>query len=211
MIILYGHGTPNVLKIAIALEELELPYRAETVNFLEGGTQTPDFLSISPAGKIPAIRDGDLTVCESNVILTYLADKTGKLAPTDPADRLRMQERLFIQGSLQGPMFGQRAFYTRFSPDTVPLAIDRYEEQGKLIDMTAERLLGDRDYMLGDDFSIVDISWFGWYYAAWRMGYIEHAPNTVAAWYDRIAARPGVQRGLSVYPTAPLPADKRAA
>ncbi len=213
MITLYGHGTPNAQKISIALEELGLPYETELVDFMGGATHTPEYLKIHPAGKIPAIRDGDTTVCESNAILLYLADKTGRLAPpvSDNPARIRLLERLFIQGSLQGPMFGQRGFFAYFAPETVPLGIERYEEQGRAVDTAVERMLADGPYLMGADYSIVDISFYGWYFAASRMGYLDKAPKPVRDWFDRVHNRDAVARGIAAFPLFDLPPRKQVA
>src|SRR4051794_23529239 len=151
MITLFTHGTPNGVKIAIALEEMGLPYRAELVEVFSGAGQKPEFLALSPAGKIPAIRDEDTgaVVFESNAILLYLAEKSGKLLPPDKKRRHEVDELLFLQASLQGPMFGQRMHFSFFAPETVPYAIRRYEEQGNTIDAVVEHLLAGKDFFLG--------------------------------------------------------------
>lgn len=210
MITLYGHGTPNPYKVSIALEEMELPYQVKLVDMFAGETQTPEFLAVSPAGKIPAITDGNQSVCESNVILTYLAGKTEKFQPSDTQSRLRMHELLGIQSSLQGPMFGQRAHFTMFAPETVPYGIRRYEEQAAVVDTTVDRLLGDGSFFMGEDYTIVDMAFFGWYFPAYRSGYLDDAPKAVRAWYDRVAARPAVQRGIDAFPLFDLPERKVA-
>ena len=145
MIELFTHGTANGHKIAIALEELGLPYEVKAVNVFAGEGQQPWFLHISPAGKIPAIRDTEngQAVFESNAILLYLAEKTGRLFPVDPADRTRAMQLMFLQASLVGPMFGQRAHFNYFAPETVPYGIRRYDEQGEMIHAPLDRLLQD--------------------------------------------------------------------
>lgn len=210
MLTLYGHGTPNPYKVSIALEEMNLPYEVKLIDFFNGENQAPEFLAISPAGKVPALTDDDLSICESNVILTYLAEKTGLFLPTDTGGRLRLHQLLGIQSSLQGPIFGQRAHFTMFAPETVPYGIQRYEEQASIVDTTVARLLGDHDYFMGDTYTIADMAFFGWYFPAYRSGYLDEAPDTVRAWYDRVAARPAVQRGIDVFPLFDLP-ERRVA
>lgn len=202
----YTFGSTNGHKVAIALEELGLPYEVHPVNVFAGEGQRPGFLALNPTGKIPVIRDraADLVLTESDAILLYLADKAGRLVPAAGQERLRAIELLFLQASLQGPMFGQRMHFSIFAPQAVPYAIRRYEEQGASVDRVVDGLLAGRSYFLGDDYSIVDIAFYGWYFAAkWAgFGFEEHA--NLAGWFQRVAARPAVVRGVTV--PAPLPA-----
>jgi GST-like protein len=213
MITLFTHGTPNGVKIAIALEEVGLPYKAELVEVFSGEGQKPEFLALSPAGKIPAIRDEDngTVVYESNAILLYLAEKSGKLLPEDKARRSEVNQLLFLQASLQGPMFGQRMHFSFFAPETVGYAIRRYEEQGNTIDAVVERLLEGKRYFLGEEFSIVDITFFGWYSSAERAGFLPSDKPNLKGWYERVKARPAVQKAFAAAPVIPLPARKLAA
>ena len=213
MITLFTHGTPNGVKIAIALEEMGLPYEARLVEVFTGEGQEPEFLALSPAGKIPAIRDDDsgAVVFESNAILLYLAEKSGKLLLADRKRRHEVDELLFLQASLQGPMFGQRMHFSFFAPETVPYAIRRYEEQGKTIDAVVDRLLAGKDFFLGKEISIVDVSYFGWYHSAERAGYLPSDKPNLKAWYERMKARPSVHKATAAAPTVPLPARKLAA
>lgn len=213
MITLFTHGTPNGIKIAIALEEMGLPYKSQFVEIFSGDGQKPEFLAISPAGKIPAIRDEDTgaTVYESNAILLYLAEKSGKLIPADASRRFEVNELLFLQASLQGPMFGQRMHFSFFAPETIPYSIKRYEQQGEAVDAVVERLLADRSYFLGKELSIVDVSFFGWYLSAERAGLLSADKPRLKAWFDRIKARPAVQKIIAGTPVIPLPARRIAA
>jgi len=207
MIDLYTHGTPNGIKIAIALEEIGLDYDAHIVDIFAGATRTPEFKKISPAGQIPVIVDHevDMTVYESNAILLYLAEKTGKLRPQSASDRSTMMQLLFVQASFQGPMFGQRTHYSLFGPEVVPYAIRRYEEQCALVDAFVEDALQDRDFFLGDELSIVDISFFGWYHTAQRSGFLTQGDTNLWRWFERMMARPAVQRGIDATPEIELP------
>lgn len=200
MIELFTHGTANGHKIAIALEELELPYEVKAVNVFAGEGQRPWFLQISPGGKIPAIRDTDngQSVFESNAILLYLAEKTGKLFPTDPAERSRAIQLLFLQASLVGPMFGQRAHFNYFAPETVPYGIRRYDEQGETIHALLDRLLHDRAYFLDGGFSMVDISFFPWMSAMIKLGFPFEKHAALNSWFERVAARPATIKGLGI-------------
>jgi GST-like protein len=197
---LFTFGSTNGHKIAIALEELGLPYEARTVNVFAGEGQSPEFLALNPAGKIPVIRDleTDLVLTESAAILLYLADKTGRLVPPSGKERTRAIELLFLQASLQGPMFGQRMHFSVFSQETVPYGIRRYEEQGERVDTLVEHLLTGRSYFLGAEYSVVDIAFYGWYFAAkWAgFGFDDHANLT--GWFERVSARPAVARGVTI-------------
>jgi GSH-dependent disulfide-bond oxidoreductase len=205
MIELYTYGSTNGHKVAIALEELGLPYEVRTVNVFAGEGRSPAFLALNPAGKIPVIRDPDtgVTLSESCAILLYLADKVGHLVPESGNARTRAIELLFLQASLQGPMFGQRMHFSVFATESVPYGIRRYEEQGAIIEALCDHLLAGRPYFLGDEYSIVDIAFFGWFHAARAAGFTfaEHA--NLAAWFTRVSARPAVVRGVAI--PAPLP------
>jgi GST-like protein len=209
----FTFGSTNGHKVAIALEELELPYHVRAVNVFAGEGQSPEFLALNPAGKIPVIRDhdADLVLTESDAILLYLADKAGRLVPTSGKERTRAIELLFLQASLQGPMFGQRMHYSIFSTDTVPNGIRRYEQQGETIDRLVDRLLAGRNYFLGPEYSIVDIAFFGWYFAAAWAGFSFDQHANLRAWFERIGARPAVARGVTIPSSLPgLPPRKRA-
>jgi GST-like protein len=200
MIELFTHGTANGHKIAMALEELQLPYIVKPVNVFAGEGQQPWFLEISPAGKIPAIRDMDngQTVFESNAILLYLAEKTGKLLPVDASGRTRALQLLFLQASLVGPMFGQRAHFNYFAPETVPYGIRRYDEQGEIIHALLDRLLQGRVFFLGDEYSMVDIAFFPWLSAMIRLGFPFEKHAALHSWFERVAARPAAIKGLGI-------------
>lgn len=200
MIELFTHGTANGHKIAIALEELELPYEVKAVNVFAGEGQHPGFLEMSPAGKIPVIRDTDngQAVFESNAILLYLAEKTGKLFPADPAERSRALQLMFLQASLVGPMFGQRAHFNYFAPETVPYGIRRYDEQGEIIHALLDRLLQDRAFFLGGEYSMVDIAFFPWLSAMVKLGFPFEKYAALYSWFERVAARPAVIKGLGI-------------
>jgi GST-like protein len=200
MIELFTHGTANGHKIAIALEELGLPYEVRAVNVFAGEGQQPWFLDISPAGKIPAIRDTDngQAVFESNAILLYLAEKTGKLFPSDASDRTRAMQLMFLQASLVGPMFGQRAHFNYFAPETIPYGIRRYDEQGEIIHALLDRLLQNRAFFLGRDYSMVDIAFFPWLSAMVKLEFPFEKHAALYSWFERVAARPAAIKGLGI-------------
>jgi GST-like protein len=208
---LYSLPTPNGVKVSIALEELGLAYEPHAINIGANETWTPEYLSLNPNGKIPAIIDPDgpggqpIGLFESAAILVYLADKTGKLLPTEPAARYEALQWLFFQMAAIGPMFGQLGFFHKFAgreyEDKRPR--DRYAAESKRLLGVLETRLTGRPYMLGDDFSMVDIALLGWvrglvdFYAAGDLvGYdaLVHVP----AWLERCLARPAVQRGLGI-------------
>jgi GST-like protein len=210
---LYTFGSTNGHKVAIALEELGLPYALHTVNVFAGEGQAPEFLALNPLGKIPVIRDraADLVLTESDAILLYLADKVGRLVPASGRQRTRAIELLFLQASFHGPMFGQRMHYSVFSPETVPAAIRRYEEQGDIVDRLVDQLLSHRGYFLGDEYSIVDIAFYAWYFASKSAGFQLAQHANLAGWFDRVGARPAVMRGVTIpQPLPNMPPRKRA-
>ena len=208
---LYSWPTPNGVKVSIALEELGLPYEAHGVNIGKDESWTPEFLSLNPNGKIPAILDPDgpagkpFGLFESGAILLYLADKTGKLIPADPARRWETIEWVFFQMANVGPMFGQLGFFHKFAgreiADKRPL--ERYaKESARLLGVLETRLDG-RPWIMGDEYTIADIAHLGWvrnlvgfYGAGDLVGYGEL--KRVPAWLDRGLSRPAVQRGLDI-------------
>ncbi|MFT0859924.1 glutathione S-transferase N-terminal domain-containing protein [Ancylobacter sp. G4_0304] len=212
---LYSFPTPNGVKVSIMLEEIGLPYEAHTIKIGDNETWTPEFLSLNPNGKIPAILDPDgpggkpLALFESGAILVYLAEKTGKLLPADPAARYETLQWLFFQMAAVGPMFGQLGFFHKFAgreyEDKRPLERYRAESQ-RLLGVLEARLAG-RDWIMGDDYTIADLALIGWvrnligfYEAAELVDYksLTHVP----AWLARGLARPAVQRGLEIPPRA---------
>ena len=215
MIEVWSWPTPNGHKVHIALEELGLPYRVVPVNIGAGEQFRPEFLAITPNHRIPAIVDPDgpggkpLQLFESGAILIYLAEKTGKLLPTDPALRYEAIQWLMFQMAAIGPMFGQVGFFHRFAgkdyEDKRPR--DRYvAESRRLLGVLEARLANDggapRDWIMGD-YSIADVATLGWvrnligFYEAGELVGFEDFPN-VAAWLARGLARPAVQRGLEI-------------
>jgi GSH-dependent disulfide-bond oxidoreductase len=208
---LYSLPTPNGVKVSIALEELGLPYEAHLVDILKNESWTPEFLSLNPNGKIPALIDPDgpggapLALFESGAILLYLADKTGKLVPADPARRYETIAWVFWQMAGLGPMFGQLGFFHKFAgkdyEDRRPFERYRLESQ-RLLGVLDARLAG-RAWIMGDEFTIADISVIGWvrnligFYGA-REIVAYDALAHVPGWLDRALARPAVARGLEM-------------
>ncbi|MET7245075.1 glutathione S-transferase N-terminal domain-containing protein [Methylobacterium sp. EM32] len=210
---LYSFPTPNGVKVSIALEELGLPYEAHTVAIGKNETWTPEFLSLNPNGKIPAILDPDgpggkpLALFESGAILMYLAEKTGRLIPADLAGRYETAQWLFFQMAAVGPIFGQLGYFHKFAgreiEDKRPL--NRYRDESKRLLGVLETRLSGRDWVMGADYTIADIAMLGWvrnligFYEAREL--VEYDALThVPAWLERGLARPAVQRGLEIPP-----------
>jgi GST-like protein len=208
---LYSLNTPNGVKVSIMLEETGLAYEPHLVDIMKNESHTPEFLSLNPNGKIPAIIDPagpdgvPLALFESGAILLYLAEKTGKFLPTDVALRWETIQWLFFQMAAIGPMFGQLGYFNKFAgkeiADKRPL--ERYvAESSRLLGVLDARLAG-RTWIMGDDYTIADIATIGWvrnlitfYEAREIVGYDELAQ--VPAWLDRALARPAVARGLLI-------------
>ncbi|MGB3538479.1 MAG: glutathione S-transferase N-terminal domain-containing protein [Mesorhizobium sp.] len=208
---LYSATTPNGVKVSIMLEELGMPYEAHYIDIGKDETWTPEFLSLNPNGKIPSIIDPNgpdgkpLALFESGAILLYLAEKTGKLIPADAGLRYETIQWVFFQMAAIGPIFGQLGFFHKFAgrkiSDKRPL--ERYRvESRRLVGVLETRLTG-RTWIMGDDYTIADISMLGWvrnligFYEARELVGFDDFPN-VAAWLERGLARPAVQRGLIV-------------
>lgn len=201
MIDLYTYTTPNGRKPAILLEELELPYTIHKIDIGKGDQFTPEFKVVNPNSKIPAIRDRDhnLTVFESGAILIYLAEKAGKLVPTDVAGRAKVMEWLMFQMASVGPMFGQLGHFRNSAPEAIPYAVERYHRETlRLLDVL-DRQLENHPYIAGD-YSIADIATFPWVAAA-KTPYLGIAiaafPN-VDRWIETMKQRPAVQVGMDI-------------
>lgn len=193
------------------LEEIGLPYEAHRIDFGTNDQATPEFLSLNPYGKIPAVIDPDgpggapLALFESGAILLYLADKTGMLLPTDAALRYQAIQWLFFQMAAIGPMFGQLGYFHKFAgreiADKRPL--ERYRDESKRLLGVLEGRLAGRKWIMGDEYTIADISMLGWvrnligFYEARELVDFD-ALTHVPAWLARGLARPAVQRGLEI-------------
>ena len=208
---LYSLPTPNGVKASIMLEEIELPYEPHLIDIGKNESWTPEFLSLNPNGKIPAIIDPDgpggkpIGLFESGAILLYLAEKTGKLLPADPAARYETIAWVFFQMASVGPMFGQVGFFHKFAgreiEDKRPL--ERYSAESKRLLGVLETRLDGRQWIMGDDYTIADVSMIGWvrnligFYGAGEL--VDYASlKHVPAWLERALARPAVQRGLNI-------------
>ena len=203
MIDLYTWPTPNGHKVHIMLEEVGLPYNVIPVNISKGDQFAPDFLKISPNNKMPAMVDPDgpdgkpISVFESGAMLIYLAEKTGQFMPSEPRPRYDVLQWLMFQMGGIGPMFGQANHFRSYAPEKIPYAIDRYTHEAGRLYGVMERRLGEVEYLAGD-YSIADIATWPWMRNPDRRGQnIDEFPN-VKRWFEAIAARPAVERGIKV-------------
>jgi GST-like protein len=202
LIDLYTWSTPNGRKVSIMLEEVGLPYEVYSIDITADDQFKPDFLKISPNNKIPAIvdRDNGYAMFESAAILIYLAEKTGKLLPTDQAARMDVMQWLMFQMGGVGPMFGQTHHFHRFAKEKIPYAINRYVGETKRLYGVMDKRLGETAYLAGDDYSIADVATWPWV-SRFEWHALDDGLNgfpNVKRWYSKIAARPGVQKGYDV-------------
>jgi GST-like protein len=208
---LYSVPTPNGVKASIALEEMGLPYEPHFVDIGKNESFSAEFLSLNPNGKIPAIIDPNgpdgvpFGLFESGAILLYLAEKTGLFLPTDAALRYETIQWVFFQMAAVGPMFGQLGYFHKFAgreiADKRPL--ERYQNESKRLLGVLEARLEHRKWIMGDDYTIADISLLGWvrnlvgFYGAGDLVTFD-ALKQVPAWLERGLSRPAVQRGLEI-------------
>lgn len=201
MLKFYYSGAPNPTKVALFLEEAGLPYEAIPVDTRKGDQHKPDFLAINPNAKVPAIVDGDATVFDSNAILLYLAEKTGKFLPENtPKARGELLSWLMFVASGVGPYAGQSVHFRNHAPEKLSYAINRYAYEAQRHFGILDARLAKRRYMLGDAYTIVDMAVWGW---------ARLMPNVLgeAAWdkfknlkrlVDEISARPAAQRAAAL-------------
>jgi len=208
---LYSLNTPNGVKASIMLEETGLPYEPHLVDIMDNQSHSPEFLSLNPNGKIPAILDPDgpggkpFGLFESGAILIYLADKSGKFVSPDPALRYEAIQWVIFQNAGMGPIFGQVGYFNKFAgreiEDKRPLK--RYVDESKRVLGVLDRRLEGREWIMGADYGIADISTLGWirnlitFYEARELVDFDSLKN-VPGWLDRGLARPAVQRGLEI-------------
>ncbi len=208
---LYSLPTPNGVKVSIMLEETGLPYEPHLVRFDANDQLSPAFLSLNPNNKIPAILDPNgpggqpLALFESGAILIYLADKTGRFLPQDPAQRYQALQWLMFQMGGVGPMFGQLGFFHKFAgkdyEDKRPR--DRYASESRRLLKVLEQRMDGRAWLMGDDYTIADIATWPWvrnlvgFYGAGEIVGFADFPNLQRV-LDAFEARPAVQRGLNI-------------
>ncbi|MDE2612534.1 MAG: glutathione S-transferase N-terminal domain-containing protein [Burkholderiales bacterium] len=204
MIEVYSWATPNGHKVHIMLEECGLPYRVHPVDIGAGDQFKPDFLAISPNNKIPAIVDPDgpdgapISLFESGAILLYLAGKSGRLLPASTRGKYEVLQWLMFQMGGIGPMLGQAHHFRVYAPEKIPYAIERYTNEARRLYGVMNRQIARQRYIAGDEYSIADIAIFPWL-RSWRNQGIDwdEFPH-LKGWFDEIAARPAVRRGVEV-------------
>jgi len=204
MIEVYSWATPNGHKVHIMLEECGLPYHVTAIDIGAGDQFRHEFLAISPNNKIPAIVDPDgpdgkpMSLFESGAILMYLAGKTGRFMPASTRGRYEMLEWLMFQMGGVGPMLGQTHHFRLYAPEKIPYAIDRYSNEARRLYAVMDKRLATQAFIATDEYTIADIAIFPWL-RSWQNQGIDWAdyPN-LKGWFDRVAARPAVQRGVEV-------------
>ena len=203
MIDLYYWGTPNGHKISIALEEMGLEYQIIPINILENDQFQSDFLAISPNNKIPAIVDQDgphgraISIFESGAILQYLGRKTVVFYPDDEVKRIQVEQWLMWQMGGLGPMLGQNHHFSRFAPERIAYATDRYVNESKRLYGVLNKQLVGQNYVAGE-YSIADMAIFPWLLRHdWQQINLEDYPE-VSKYIDRLNARPAVQKALAI-------------
>ena len=216
MIEVYSWPTPNGHKVHIMLEECRLASGVHPVDIGAGEQFAPNFLAISPNNKIPAITDPDgpegkpISLFESGAILLYLAGKTGQLLPADVHGKYEVLQWLMFQMGGVGPMLGQAHHFRIYAPEKLPYAIDRYTNEARRLYSVINKRLAHSTYLGGRDYSIADIAVFPWL-RSWKNQGVEMADYPhLKGWFDEIAKRPAVQRGVEVLAGArkPLTDDK---
>jgi len=219
MIEVYSWATPNGHKVHVMLEECGLAYRAIPIDIGAGDQFKPEFLAISPNNKIPAIVDPEgpdgkpITLFESGAILLYLAAKTGLFMPEDLRGRYEVLQWLMFQMGGVGPMLGQAHHFRIYAPEKIGYAVDRYTNEAKRLYGVMNRRLAHSKYLGGNEYSIADIAVFPWLRSWKNQGIDWNDHPHLKGWFDEIAARPAVQRGVEVLSTMrkPLIDDKSRA
>lgn len=200
MIDLYTWATPNGCKASCTLEELGLEYRIKPIDITTGDQKKPGFTAINPNGRIPAIVDrseDNFAIFESGAIMMYLAEKTGRLLPTDAKGRSEVVQWLMFQMGGLGPMQGQANVFYRYFPEKIPAAIDRYQGETRRLFSVLDARLADSEF-LARDFSIADIANWSWARIHnWAGVGIDEFPH-LQRWIDQVAERPGCAKGVMV-------------
>lgn len=205
MITLYTSATPNGWKASITLEELALEYRVHHIHMDRQEQKEPWYLKLNPNGRIPTIVDhdnGDFAVFESGALMIYLAEKTGRLLPTDVKGRSTVIQWLMFQMGGVGPMMGQANVFYRYAPEKIPYAIDRYQREVRRLFEVLDTRLADHEYLAGE-YSIADIAHFSWVWGYQWSGVSIDGLDHLARWLEQIGQREAVKRGQDV----PEPTD----
>jgi GST-like protein len=200
----YSWPTPNGHKVHIMLEECDLSYRAIPVNIGAGEQFQPDFLAISPNNKIPALVDPagpdgkPISLFESGAILVYLASKTGRFLPKGDREKFEVLQWLMFQMGGVGPMLGQAHHFRMYAPEKLQYAIDRYSNEAKRLYGVIDKRLAASPWLGGKEYSIADIATFPWLRSWQNQGIVLDDYPHLKKWFDTIAERPAVQRGVKV-------------
>jgi GSH-dependent disulfide-bond oxidoreductase len=204
MIELYTWNTPNGRKISMMLEEVGLPYTVHPVDIRKNEQFTPAFIAINPNGKIPAIVDTDgpggkpLSIFESGAILIYLGEKSGKLYPQDPRQRMDVLQWLMFQMGGVGPMFGQNHHFRRAAPEKIAYGIERYGKETERLYGVLDARLKTEPYLAAGQYTIADIATYPWVSRHdWQEVKLEKFPN-VKRWFDDISKRPATVKGMAI-------------
>jgi glutathione S-transferase len=205
MIELFTAATPNGWKASITLEELALPYKVRRIDFEKREQKEPWYLKLNPNGRIPTIVDhdnGGFAVFESGALMIYLAEKAGKLLPSDVKGRSLVIQWLMFQMGGIGPMMGQANVFFRYAPERIPYAIERYQREVRRLFEVLEARLKEHEFLAGE-YSIADIANWSWVRGYKWSGVTLDGLPSLARWLDAIAKRPAVKRGVDV----PEPVD----
>jgi GST-like protein len=199
MIDLYTFTTPNGRKASIMLEEVSLPYAVHKIDISKGDQFTPEFIAINPNSKIPAIVDTEsgITVFESGAILIYLAEKAGKLLPTETKARSQVMQWLMFQMGGVGPMFGQLNHFKRFAPEQIPYAIERYSKETLRLYGVLDQQLSRHEFIAGD-YSIADIATYPWVAIYEFQGLTLDEYPHLKRWVETLKQRPAVHQGMNI-------------
>jgi GST-like protein len=204
MIDLYTWPTPNGHKIHIMLEETGLPYRVHAIDIGAGDQFKPEFLKISPNNKMPAMIDSEgpdgkpISMFESGAMLLYLASKTGQFLPEDLRDRWSTLQWLMFQMGGVGPMLGQAHHFLIYAPEKIAYAMQRYSKEANRLYGVIDRRLAESEFIACSEYSIADMAIMPWLRSYKNQGVEMDDYKNVKRWFDGIAARPAVQRGLAV-------------
>ena len=214
MIDLYTAPTPNGWKASVTLEELEIPYETHYINLGKNEQKEASYLAINPNGRIPAIVDreiGNLAIFESGALMIHLAEKAGRLLPSDPARRARVLSWLMFQMGGVGPMMGQANVFYRYFPEKIPSAIARYQNESRRLFEVLDRQLAASEW-LADDFSIADIANWCWARTHRWSGVSIEGLEHLGRWLSAMNGRPACRRGLDVpFPLPNMIDDEEAA
>jgi glutathione S-transferase len=200
MIDLYTSPTPNGHKASCTLEELNIPYAVHPINLMEGEQKTDAFLAMNPNGRIPVIVDRDndnLAIFESGAIMIYLAEKAGRLLPTESKPRAKVMAWLMFQMGGIGPMMGQANVFFRYFPEKIPAAIDRYQNECRRLFEVLDRRLSESEW-LGDDYSIADIANWCWVRTYKWSGVSRDGLENLDRWLNAMKVKPGLQKGITI-------------